>query len=260
MSSTRRSFLSSTVGGSLLTWGGLRILPADRTSSAVTSNPDATVQRPDQFIYGSAFFRPPNPPPEQRREMLRAIAQEHHFNIIRIYLAWVYCNPKPDQFDFAELEEVMRYCDEFGIRVLMGVITVEAAVKTTAVVSFVLPLVLLAVPFLDTTFVVLKRVKYRQPIYRGDSEHFHHRMARIGFSSRRTIAYLYVWTLLLAGFALALRFVPYSDHHGHLRIAEIAFGDILKERVQRRLAEFRVNSTIVAKNIGYELRCADPVP
>jgi UDP-GlcNAc:undecaprenyl-phosphate GlcNAc-1-phosphate transferase len=100
---------------------------------------------------------------------------------------------------------------------MMGVITVEAAVKTAAVVSFVLPLILLAVPFLDTTFVVLKRLKYRQPIYRPDSEHFHHRMARIGFSSRRTIAYLYAWTLMLAGLALALRFVPYSDHRGHLR-------------------------------------------
>ena len=99
---------------------------------------------------------------------------------------------------------------------LMGVIAVEAAVKTAAVVSFVLPLILLAVPFLDTTFVVLKRLKYRQPIYRSDSEHFHHRMARIGFSSRRTIAYLYAWTLLLAGLALALRFIPYSDHKGHL--------------------------------------------
>jgi hypothetical protein len=41
-------------------------------------------------------------------------------------------------------------------------------------------------------------------------------MARIGFSNRRTIAYLYAWTLLLAGLALALRFVPYSDHKGHL--------------------------------------------
>jgi UDP-GlcNAc:undecaprenyl-phosphate GlcNAc-1-phosphate transferase len=101
---------------------------------------------------------------------------------------------------------------------LMGVITVEAAVKTAAVVSFVMPLILLAVPFLDTTFVVLKRLKYRQPIYRPDSEHFHHRMARIGFSSRRTIAYFYSWTLMLAGLALALRFVPYSDHKGHLRL------------------------------------------
>jgi UDP-GlcNAc:undecaprenyl-phosphate GlcNAc-1-phosphate transferase len=99
---------------------------------------------------------------------------------------------------------------------LMGVVTVEAAVKTEAVVSFVLPLILLAVPFLDTTFVVLKRLKYRQPVYRADSEHFHHRMARIGFSSRRTIAYLYAWTLMLAGLALALRFIPYSDHKGHL--------------------------------------------
>jgi UDP-GlcNAc:undecaprenyl-phosphate GlcNAc-1-phosphate transferase len=41
-------------------------------------------------------------------------------------------------------------------------------------------------------------------------------MARIGFSSRRTITYLYAWTLMLAGLALALRFVPYSDHKGHL--------------------------------------------
>lgn len=97
---------------------------------------------------------------------------------------------------------------------LMGVIAVEAAVKVAAVVSFVLPLILLAVPFLDTTFVLLKRLKYRQPIYRPDAEHFHHRMARIGFSSRRTIAYLYAWTLMLAALALALRFVPYSDHKG----------------------------------------------
>ena len=90
-------------------------------------------------------------------------------------------------------------CGANLLGLLMGVITVEAAVKTAAVVSFVLPLILLAVPFLDTTFVVLKRLKYRQPIYRPDSEHFHHRMARIGFSSRRTIAYLYAWTLMLAG-------------------------------------------------------------
>ena len=107
-------------------------------------------------------------------------------------------------------------CGANLLGLLMGVVTVEAAVKTAAVVSFVLPLILLAVPFLDTTFVVLKRLKYRRPIYASDSEHFHHRMARIGFSSRRTIAYLYAWTLLFAGLALALRFIPYSDHKGHL--------------------------------------------
>jgi UDP-GlcNAc:undecaprenyl-phosphate/decaprenyl-phosphate GlcNAc-1-phosphate transferase len=120
-------------------------------------------------------------------------------------------------FNFPPASSFMGDCGANLLGLLMGVITVEAAVKTTAVVSFVLPLILLAVPFLDTTFVVLKRLKYKQPIYRPDSEHFHHRMARIGFSSRRTIAYMYAWTLLLAGVALALRFVPYSDHKGHLR-------------------------------------------
>jgi UDP-GlcNAc:undecaprenyl-phosphate GlcNAc-1-phosphate transferase len=119
-------------------------------------------------------------------------------------------------YNFPPASSFMGDCGANLLGLLMGVITVEAAVKTTAVVSFVLPLILLAIPFLDTTFVVLKRLKYRQPIYQSDSEHFHHRMARIGFSNRRTIAYLYAWTLMLAGLALALRFVPYSDHHGHL--------------------------------------------
>ncbi|HEX5225208.1 MAG TPA: MraY family glycosyltransferase [Solirubrobacteraceae bacterium] len=117
-------------------------------------------------------------------------------------------------FNFPPASSFMGDCGANLLGLLMGVITVEAAVKTAAVVSLVLPLILLAVPFLDTTFVVLKRLKYRQPIYRSDSEHFHHRMARIGFSSRRTIAYLYGWTLMLAGLALALRFIPYSDHKG----------------------------------------------
>jgi UDP-GlcNAc:undecaprenyl-phosphate/decaprenyl-phosphate GlcNAc-1-phosphate transferase len=119
-------------------------------------------------------------------------------------------------YNFPPASSFMGDCGANLLGLLMGVITVEAAVKTAAVVSFVLPLILLAVPFLDTTFVVLKRLKYKQPIYRSDSEHFHHRMARIGFSNRRTIAYLYAWTLMLAGLALALRFVPYSDHKGHL--------------------------------------------
>jgi UDP-GlcNAc:undecaprenyl-phosphate GlcNAc-1-phosphate transferase len=40
-------------------------------------------------------------------------------------------------------------------------------------------------------------------------------MANIGFSQRRTLLYLYGWVSILAGLALALRFVPYSDNHGH---------------------------------------------
>jgi UDP-GlcNAc:undecaprenyl-phosphate GlcNAc-1-phosphate transferase len=98
---------------------------------------------------------------------------------------------------------------------LLATAAVQGALKTNAVVALAFPLVVLAVPILDGGFVVAKRIKYRQPIYQADRSHFHHRMANLGFSQRRTLAYLYGWTLVLAGLALALRFVPYSDNHGH---------------------------------------------
>ena len=50
------------------------------------------------------------------------------------------------------------------------------------------------------------------------------------------------------------------DAHGHLRLAEIDFGEILKRAVQSRLQQLKLKTTVVAKNIGYELRCADPIP
>jgi 6-phosphofructokinase 1 len=50
------------------------------------------------------------------------------------------------------------------------------------------------------------------------------------------------------------------DAHGNVRIAEISIGEILRKAVQDGLAEFGISATIAAKNIGYELRCADPIP
>jgi UDP-GlcNAc:undecaprenyl-phosphate GlcNAc-1-phosphate transferase len=109
-------------------------------------------------------------------------------------------------------------CGSNLLGLLLACVAVEGTVKTQAILALVLPLVVLAVPFLDTTFVVLKRLKYRKPVYEADREHFHHRMDRIGFSTRRTVLYLYAWTLMLAGLALALRFVPYSDNGGTLHL------------------------------------------
>jgi UDP-GlcNAc:undecaprenyl-phosphate GlcNAc-1-phosphate transferase len=97
---------------------------------------------------------------------------------------------------------------------LLATVALQGALKTNAVVALFFPLLVLAVPILDTGFVVAKRVKYRTPIYRADRWHFHHRMANIGFSQRKTLAYMYAWTAVMAGLALALRFVPYSDDHG----------------------------------------------
>ena len=50
------------------------------------------------------------------------------------------------------------------------------------------------------------------------------------------------------------------DAHGNLRIAEVDIGQILKHAVQNRLQDFGIKMNVVAKDIGYELRCADPIP
>jgi UDP-GlcNAc:undecaprenyl-phosphate/decaprenyl-phosphate GlcNAc-1-phosphate transferase len=107
-------------------------------------------------------------------------------------------------------------CGSNLLGLLLGAVIIEGSLKTNALVALVGPLVILAVPFLDTGFVVAKRIKYRRPVYRGDSNHFHHRLHRIGFSQRRTVLYLYAWTITVAGLAVALRFIPYSDDRGHL--------------------------------------------
>ena len=98
---------------------------------------------------------------------------------------------------------------------LLGTIAIQGALKTNAVVALFFPLAVLAVPILDTGFVVAKRLKHRRPIHRADTWHFHHRMANIGFSQRRTLAYLYGWAAVMSALALALRFIPYSDDHGN---------------------------------------------
>ncbi len=50
------------------------------------------------------------------------------------------------------------------------------------------------------------------------------------------------------------------DEHGHIRLAEVDLGDVLKREVQKRLKELGLKFTIVDHNVGYELRCTDPIP
>ncbi|MBO9533356.1 MAG: undecaprenyl/decaprenyl-phosphate alpha-N-acetylglucosaminyl 1-phosphate transferase [Solirubrobacteraceae bacterium] len=102
---------------------------------------------------------------------------------------------------------------------LLGCTAVLGAVKTQAALALVFPFLILAVPVLDTAFVVLKRLKYRQPVYHADREHFHHRLDRIGFSTRRTVLVLYGWTLAMASVAVVSRFVQPFASDGSVRPA-----------------------------------------
>src|SRR5919198_3386512 len=109
----------------------------------------------------------------------------------------------------------------------LAAISVQGLLKTAAVAALFFPLLVLAVPIIDTGFVVAKRLKYRQPIYVADREHLHHRFVNIGFSQRRAAVYIWGWCLTLAAAALATRFIPFHKHgrwHAGATAAAAAIG------------------------------------
>jgi UDP-GlcNAc:undecaprenyl-phosphate GlcNAc-1-phosphate transferase len=99
--------------------------------------------------------------------------------------------------------------------VIAGV-AIDGVMKTTAAVAVIAPLIVLAIPILDTSFVIMKRIKHGLPIYGADASHFHHRFFTIGWSQRKTVLALYGWYALMGGVAIAMRFVPYSRDDGTL--------------------------------------------
>src|SRR6266568_4344114 len=50
------------------------------------------------------------------------------------------------------------------------------------------------------------------------------------------------------------------DDHGHLRLGEIEFGRMMRDLLATRLEELGLKMTLIDKDLGYELRCADPIP
>ncbi|MGF1577955.1 MAG: diphosphate--fructose-6-phosphate 1-phosphotransferase [Gemmataceae bacterium] len=50
------------------------------------------------------------------------------------------------------------------------------------------------------------------------------------------------------------------DPHGHLRLGEIDFGRLIKDLLNERLEKLGLKITFIDKDLGYELRCADPIP
>ncbi|HTX59689.1 MAG TPA: diphosphate--fructose-6-phosphate 1-phosphotransferase [Verrucomicrobiae bacterium] len=50
------------------------------------------------------------------------------------------------------------------------------------------------------------------------------------------------------------------DAFGHVRLADVPIGTVLRDGVRKRLGELGIDATVVPKDIGYELRCAKPVP
>jgi UDP-GlcNAc:undecaprenyl-phosphate GlcNAc-1-phosphate transferase len=95
---------------------------------------------------------------------------------------------------------------------VLATIAIQGLLKTAATVALFFPLLVLAVPIVDTTFVVMRRLKHGEPVFEGDQAHLHHRFLRRGFSQRRAAFTIWAWCLSLAAAALATRFIPFRAH------------------------------------------------
>ncbi|MGD0272345.1 MAG: MraY family glycosyltransferase [Gaiellaceae bacterium] len=95
---------------------------------------------------------------------------------------------------------------------VLAAISVEGLLKTAAAVALAFPLLVLAIPILDTSFVVAKRIKHGKPIYSADRFHLHHRFLDRGFTQRQAVLTMYLWCASLAGAALATRFLAPHAH------------------------------------------------
>ena len=95
---------------------------------------------------------------------------------------------------------------------VLATISVQGLLKTAASVALFFPLLVLAVPIVDTTFVVVRRLKHGERVFVADQAHLHHRFLRRGFSQRRAAVTIWAWCVTLAAAAFATRFVPFRAH------------------------------------------------
>jgi UDP-GlcNAc:undecaprenyl-phosphate/decaprenyl-phosphate GlcNAc-1-phosphate transferase len=95
---------------------------------------------------------------------------------------------------------------------VLAALSVQGLLKTAATVALFFPLLVLAVPIVDTTFVVARRLRHGQKVFEGDQAHLHHRFLRRGFSQPRAAVTIWAWCGSLAAAALATRFIPFRAH------------------------------------------------
>ena len=87
---------------------------------------------------------------------------------------------------------------------LLACISIEGLFKGYAVISFAVPLLLLALPIFDTSVAILRRIKNKKPVMAPDRGHLHHKLVDMGFSQKQAVLILYTISAVLGLSAIIL--------------------------------------------------------
>ncbi|MCD6310392.1 MAG: undecaprenyl/decaprenyl-phosphate alpha-N-acetylglucosaminyl 1-phosphate transferase, partial [Candidatus Eremiobacteraeota bacterium] len=75
---------------------------------------------------------------------------------------------------------------------LFATVAVMGGLKSTATISLIFPVLIMAVPLLDTTLAIFRRIKKRRPIFQADKEHIHHQLLSHGWSQAGAVLLIYI--------------------------------------------------------------------
>ncbi len=70
--------------------------------------------------------------------------------------------------------------------------------KAVTLTSLVVPMLILAIPILDTLFAILRRIIHHKPIYEADKQHLHHQLLNKKFSQKTTVLIIYAVSILFS--------------------------------------------------------------
>lgn len=85
---------------------------------------------------------------------------------------------------------------------LISVISISGLFKNLAVVSLIIPVIILGVPILDTSFAIIRRLLKRQKLSTPDKSHLHHHLLALGFSHRISVYIIYAISIFFAAAAI----------------------------------------------------------
>jgi UDP-GlcNAc:undecaprenyl-phosphate GlcNAc-1-phosphate transferase len=80
---------------------------------------------------------------------------------------------------------------------VLAVISVQGVFKVHAVITFIIPFLILGVPIFDTTFAIIRRIVTGRHPFSADRGHLHHRLIDMGFNKKQSVRILYAVSALL---------------------------------------------------------------
>jgi UDP-GlcNAc:undecaprenyl-phosphate GlcNAc-1-phosphate transferase len=110
-------------------------------------------------------------------------------------------------YNFSPAKVFMGDGGALGVGFLLGAITVIGTLKTTAVLSVMIPVIVVALPVIDVSLAMIRRYKKGSRLMDPDKEHLHHRLMALGWTAREVVLLVYVLTLIFSVFAIFLAIV-----------------------------------------------------